>query len=645
MFSSAVGANPTIMDLDVMVSAPSPDAVSMQQIDIEIPTGQEGMGWISTARELPAPGFDHKIPWDVSVDASTITITPHPHTHDQEQRSGEIDAPIVFKLAGIQINETPGAVPITITEFPVSGPATIVDSHTYQLEKQPSDTLAMNFTVSPAVLTDLDQQVTLTWDCSLQGQACSFGLRAEHDSGHASVATSTAAASAPLRSCVRDDSCYDWHDGKTGVLYGPVNQPTTFWLDVVQTNPLGQKVRVKTLEARAELNLPSFASSSLTSSPSRRLAWLHWLATDAGYCTVQLDNTIVDDHAPTDTYSDGYLVALSGTTGAQEPLVTAYTPAGTAPKMQSFGQVQLRPPATIPTGKGPRSIVTSFGTSLGGSRSQAGLALVTGYWDGSVTAIDLATKTVKATVLDVWEQPESVAVAPDGQTVWLTNPRRGLIQVIDVATLSVRPHPIFLPEPSCVAVARGTGSGGPLALATCAQTGQVTVIRVDTSEIEPTTIAVGRGAYGIAVTPDGARALVTQPATNDVVIVNIANRAVEAGPIPVGAGPEQIAITPDGTRALTVNVGANSVSIVDLETRKVEATMPTGQQPYALAITADSRTAMVANYASGTVTVIDIARHAASTMSAGTCPAAVAFAPDGKTLLVASADTNRLLLI
>jgi hypothetical protein len=98
------------IDLLVIVSNPSLSAVTLQQLTIDIPTGEEDSRSISTNRNLPSPSYDTSIPWTISTAGELVTIVP------SNGPSGSVTGPIVFTLPSISVNQTPGGVPITITE-------------------------------------------------------------------------------------------------------------------------------------------------------------------------------------------------------------------------------------------------------------------------------------------------------------------------------------------------------------------------------------------------------------------------------------------------------------------------------------------------------------------------------------------------
>ena len=75
------------------------------------------------------------------------------------------------------------------------------------------------FWAQPALVTDLDQAVTLCWSVSDLGKDCVYGLRS--DGGW------------QPRDCVGADDCFTWQEGAAGVGTPPLAERTTFFLDVI----------------------------------------------------------------------------------------------------------------------------------------------------------------------------------------------------------------------------------------------------------------------------------------------------------------------------------------------------------------------------------------------------------------------------
>jgi len=74
-------------------------------------------------------------------------------------------------------------------------------------------------------------------------------------------------------------------------------------------------------------------------------------------------------------------------------------------------------------------------------------------------------------------------------------------------------------------------------------------------------LTVGTGPYGVAVTPNGAYVYVVNFTTNNVKVIRTSDNTVTAT-ITVGNGPFGVAVTPDGAYVYVANYTTNNVSVI-----------------------------------------------------------------------------------
>ncbi|MDT7552291.1 MAG: serine/threonine protein kinase, bacterial [Pseudonocardiales bacterium] len=153
------------------------------------------------------------------------------------------------------------------------------------------------------------------------------------------------------------------------------------------------------------------------------------------------------------------------------------------------------------------------------------------------------------------------------------------------------------------------------------------------------TIVVGVGPAGVAITADGARAVVTNQSVDTLSVIDTATGAVSS--VPVRGGPTGIAFAPDGT-AFVAQTAAGSVAVLDAGLRVV-GTIAAGRFPGPMTF---SSVLYVANAGDGTVTVIDPTTPVpAPPLPVDASPAGLATSPDGKLLYVANSGSDDLTVI
>ncbi len=193
---------------------------------------------------------------------------------------------------------------------------------------------------------------------------------------------------------------------------------------------------------------------------------------------------------------------------------------------------------------------------------------------------------------------------------------------------------------------------GPFAYVANQSSNNVSVINIPTGQVV-STIPVGFGPWGTAISPDQKQVYVTNSGGNSVSVINAASGSVVAT-IPVGSSPLGVAFTPDGTAAYVVNGVSNSVSVINTASQTVVATVPVQGDPagVAMALTSNGTFAYVTNSAANTVSVIAVESSptVVQTIPVGSGPRGVAVAPNsslvyienekGGTVSVISVATN-----
>jgi YVTN family beta-propeller protein len=153
-----------------------------------------------------------------------------------------------------------------------------------------------------------------------------------------------------------------------------------------------------------------------------------------------------------------------------------------------------------------------------------------------------------------------------------------------------------------------------------------------TTDLNLTTVPV-KGAYELAISPDQGTVYVADASSNSVSVINTATNAV-VSTIPVGPGPDGIAVTPNGGFVYVANNDANNpasntVSVISTDANKVIKTITVGPAPFLPKVTPDGSHVYVSNQ-NDTISVIDTATNTVSaTVTLSAEATGLTFTPDG----------------
>ena len=610
--ASTGGANPNTIDLEIMISNPTLDPVTMQSITIEIPVGENSARSLSPKSSLPGPVPATSGIWSITSSGSTITI------ETSDGSPGTISDNLIFNLKDITVNDTAGVVPITITEINPPAPK-VSDDETYSLVKRVADFPITNFYADPAILYDLDQPVTLYWKCSDQGGDYSYSLHSD---------------SWQPRDCLNAGNCFTCQDGTNGVTSPQLAETTTFALDVIATDSSGNRFIHATLYTVVQLLQPSISQDSFqTQYISGQVVTLYWRSYNAAKCTVNLDDLEIDSNAPTDTYLTGYPVELSGKTGTHQLTVAAHAQQGSARATWAFPNVDVTPATTIPLS------ATSQPVGVAVTPDGALAVVANSGKENNVYFIDIGQRQAEQATVPIGSQPYFVAITPNGKFAFVTCSNANTVYVIDIEKRALDGNPITVGNaPWGIAIT----PDGKEALVTTSQ--GLYIIDVASRTVVAQQIYAGTWPTLIAVTPDGTVALISDRNDSVVTVIDIAKRAPEPNRIPAGTGPDGIAITPDGALAFVCNTRDNNVTVIDIGNRQAEASkISVGNHPLGITISPDGAIGFVVNDEGASLTLINIATRetVSQTVPVIEGPLYLGFTPDGRNAVVTSfADTG-----
>ncbi len=292
-------------------------------------------------------------------------------------------------------------------------------------------------------------------------------------------------------------------------------------------------------------------------------------------------------------------------------------------------------------------------------------------------ACGVATKaqTVTATV-SVGSGPNSVAVNPVTNKMYVTNPNSNNVTVIDGATNTT------------ATVATGTT---PVAASVNTVTNKIYISNAGSSNVTvidgatntTTTVATGANPDSLAVNPITNKIYVSNQVSGTVTVIDGATNAtttitVGAAPLPavvnpvtnkvyvannhggtvtvidgatnatttvtVGAGPDGLALNPVTNKIYVPNFNTNNVTVIDGATNAT-STVAVGTNPFGVALNPVTNQIYIANSGSSNVTVIDGSTNNTTTVAAGTDPMGVAVNPVTNTVFVTNTNSNNMTVI
>jgi YVTN family beta-propeller protein len=291
--------------------------------------------------------------------------------------------------------------------------------------------------------------------------------------------------------------------------------------------------------------------------------------------------------------------------------------------------------ATVPTGQGPHEVDVS---------PDGRLALAANYGTAeapgsTLTLIDVpAARVVKTIFTGQYQRPHGIRWLVDGiqavvtsevkKTLVLVNVKEGAAGV-PMATGQEVSHMVATRADSLRAFVSSIGSG--------------TVTAIDVAERKAIgTVATGKGAEGIDVTPDSREVWVTNREDDTVSVVDAQSLKVRAT-LPAKSFPIRVKITPDGRHALVSCARSGELAVFDVAARKEVRRVPMGLEladkqgrmfqewgdssvPIGIVIRPDGKQAYVANANADAIAIVDLdAWKVTGTLKAGKEPDGMAY--------------------
>jgi YVTN family beta-propeller protein len=293
-------------------------------------------------------------------------------------------------------------------------------------------------------------------------------------------------------------------------------------------------------------------------------------------------------------------------------------------------------------------------------------------------------KPVVVAKIRVGNEPEGVAVSPDGRTVYVANQSAKVLSVVDAASRKVSSVPLRH-TPRFVTTSRdgklvfvstyeNDMSGSTVAVVDASDR---RVLRYLATGVQPFTLAVGpdgrlwvpihgegrvevyagadqrpdgqvtvpRNPHAVAFSANLKRAFTANHESNAVSIIDTrTDRLLRS--VPVSRAPHSVAVSPDGTTVLVAGYEANTADLIDAKSLRRTGPFKVGKKPQSVAFARDGGHAYVVNEGDGTVSVLDGHTGAlTATIRVGHSPRTVAVSPDGRLAYVSNGDDDTITVL
>lgn len=187
----------------------------------------------------------------------------------------------------------------------------------------------------------------------------------------------------------------------------------------------------------------------------------------------------------------------------------------------------------------------------------------------------------KLAELPIGDQPEGVALSPDGKRVYVALEGENKLAVTDGDATTVLERIPVGGRPRSIVVSK---DGRRIYVAD--EIGRaLTIVDADTLTVAATVTFPEPDAkpMGVALSPDGARIYVTTGRGGRLVAID-AKRNTILGSVAVGARPWGVAVSPDGRDVFTANGPSNDVTVVDAGRLAVVTKIKVGERPWGVAV-------------------------------------------------------------
>jgi YVTN family beta-propeller protein len=301
-------------------------------------------------------------------------------------------------------------------------------------------------------------------------------------------------------------------------------------------------------------------------------------------------------------------MAAGGMLAAQATPATALLALSKTDQMLAIvDPASLRVVAHVPVGLDPHEIVAS---------ADGKIAYVSNYGSGAfntITPIDLvARKALPPIDLGPLRGPHGLAFV--GGKLWFTAEAADAVGSYDPATRTIdwvmgtgqgRTHMIWVADDLRRIVTTNVSSA-TVSLIEKSVGGRGGRMGAPGGNWDQTVVAVGRGAEGFDVSPNGAEIWVANAQDGTISIVDVASKKVVQTLAANVPGANRLKFTPDGKRVLVAATGESSLAVFDVATRAAVKRIAIGRGAAGIQVQPDGARAFVACSPDNYVAIVDL---------------------------------------
>jgi YVTN family beta-propeller protein len=300
--------------------------------------------------------------------------------------------------------------------------------------------------------------------------------------------------------------------------------------------------------------------------------------------------------------------------------------------------------ARLPVGRVPHQVVVS---------DVAGKLVASNTADDTISLVDLST--LKTRTLELDDEPEHMALAPDGALLAIGNIAAGTVSLVSLeqetelarVTGLFDPHNLtFSPDGALLYVANlGANHVSVIDVASAEIIDEIPVGRPAAVAATEGIGAEFQGIINVTATPDGRLGFAAHGEAGELAVIDLRTRAVKKS-VPLGELPWRAYATADGRFMLVPNNGDRMLSVISTATLEVVATLPAAEDVTGVNTGWFETTALVLSRAGRKAVVYDLAAMAkVGEIAFPGTPETGVTTPDGTKLYVALSDTDQVAVI